>query len=91
MFNTIKYIFLPHRLYTRLKAKSGYLMIFNQQNFTIPGVSHRAGSNKDEEALCRTFYDFGFNPVIKRDLRLKDVDKVAKECGYFFYNTKMSL
>lgn len=72
------------RLVTRLKAKEGYLMIFNQQNFKIAGVEPRVGSQMDEEALCRTFYEFGFNPIVKRDLRLKEMDKVALERKYIW-------
>lgn len=55
-------------------------MIFNQQNFKIPGVEPRLGSQMDEEALCRTFYEFGFKPIVKRDLRLKEIEKAAEEC-----------
>lgn len=64
---------------SRTKAKSGYLLIFNHQEFRTPGVPRRAGSKKDEEALCRTFYEFGFNPIVKSNLKLKEVDKVAKD------------
>lgn len=45
----------------------------------MSGVEHRSGSQRDEEALCRTFYEFGFNPTVKRNLKLKELDKVARE------------
>lgn len=58
-------------------------MIFNQQHFIIPGAETRQGSQMDEEALCRTFYEFGFKPIVKRDLRLKEIEKTAEECKKF--------
>lgn len=60
------------------KPKPGYLIIFNQQDFSVTGFKRRSGSRRDEELLCRTFYEFGFNPTVRRDLKLKELDKVAR-------------
>lgn len=62
-----------------LRGQPGYLIIFNQEKFRVPGVEARRGSQKDEQALCRTLFEFGFNPTVKRNLKLKELDRAARD------------
>lgn len=66
-------------MHRSLRDQPGYLIIFNMEKFKVPGVELRRGSQKDEQALCRTLYEFGFNPTVKRNLKLKELDKAARD------------
>lgn len=74
-----------HPLYTYsysiAKSLRGYLIIFNQEEFKDPKMN-REGSRYDEEALCRTFYNFGFDPNVKRNSKLSDIQSKVKTCRY---------
>lgn len=39
---------------------------------------NREGSRRDEEALCQTFYHFGFEPNVKRNLKFSDIQSKVK-------------
>lgn len=54
------------------KAKKGYLVIYNQEEFKDKTMN-RQGSRRDEEALCRTFYNYGMDPKVERNLKYNDI------------------
>lgn len=43
---------------------------------------NREGSRKDEEALCRTLFNFGFDPKVKRNSKLRDIQDKVKDCKF---------
>lgn len=54
------------------KARKGYLVIYNQEEFKDKTMN-RQGSRRDEEALCRTFYNYGMDPKVERNLKYNDI------------------
>lgn len=69
-------------LFYRSVLKQGYFFMFNQEEFHDKKMN-REGSRRDEEALCKTFYNFGFDPKYKRNLKVRDIQTKAKECTFF--------
>lgn len=61
------------------KAKKGYLIIYNQEEFKDKTMN-RQGSRRDEEALCRTFYNYGMNPKVERNLKYSDIENRVMKC-----------
>lgn len=67
------------------KAKKGYLVIYNQEEFKDKTMN-RLGSRRDEEALCRTFYNFGMDPKVERNLKYNDIQSRVVKCLLFFFD-----
>lgn len=61
------------------KAKKGYLIIYNQEEFKDKTMN-RQGSRRDEEALCRTFYNYGMNLKVERNLKYSDIENRVMKC-----------
>lgn len=58
--------------------QKNYLVVFNQEN--IEGYAPRAGTEKDVEALERTFSQYGFEVQVHTDLTKSEILEALKVC-----------
>lgn len=69
------------------KLKPGEVLVFNQMIFDEKELSPRTGSDKDVEAIEKTFKEFNMNVTVKHNRRRKDIQRIMKESKVFLIYT----
>uniref|UniRef100_A0A1B6DZR3 Caspase-1 n=1 Tax=Clastoptera arizonana TaxID=38151 RepID=A0A1B6DZR3_9HEMI len=69
--------------YNMEHKKRGLALIFNHENFTIPHLKARTGTNADAENLKKTLINLGFEVRMYYDLTMEELDKVIEKASLF--------
>lgn len=67
--------------YNTNHKRRGVAIIFNHENFTLPSLKQRNGTEEDCFNLETTFKSLGFETTKYKDLTLKEVDAVIEDLG----------
>lgn len=67
--------------YNMKHKRRGVAVIFNHENFTLPSLKQRNGTEEDCVNLEATLQSLGFETTKYRDLTLKELDAVIEELG----------
>lgn len=65
--------------YNMKHKNRGIAMIFNHENFDIPSLKSRAGTNVDCENLCQSLKLLDFEVIVHKDLKLKEIQYYIDE------------
>lgn len=68
--------------YNMSHARRGTALIFNHENFTVPDLKSRAGTQTDRECIVERLRHLGFDVEIFNDLTYKDLSRVIEKGSY---------
>lgn len=67
--------------YNMKHLKRGMAIIFNHENFEIPSLKSRAGTNVDCENLYQALTHLNFEVSLYKDLKLREIQSQIEEGG----------
>lgn len=70
--------------YNMNHSRRGTALVFNHENFTVPDLKSRAGTQTDAQSFSDCLRNLGFDVEVYNDLNYKDLSRVIENSRYSY-------